>query len=269
MKLDDAVEEVLADPAELTIDSSQSTLDEGPVLGVVVRNLNVSVVEVSNGNYNSLVSNQLPSTRSELTQPVVNPHVRLNVQKQGVAGSNNAREHVKRTEGREKTKVGEQDERTLALAEDTAARVEVALADAGRRALKTVATSRDVPDEVAHPSENLVNNQSEKLVGRGVLKKFQHGVRLLLLLLLVVLAGGGDKDHVLLHVAGVLVVAVVREFPGEVRDHESRVSKEADNVIQPLVLGEGAMTSLVAENPETSADEALDEPVGDPSHRPD
>ena len=200
---------------------------------------------------------------NQLTEPVVNPHVRLNVEEEGVASADNAGEHVESAEGHEKTDVGEEDEGSLALAENTAERVEVALADAGTRALQAVRAGRDVPDEVAHPTEDLVADQSEELVGRGVLEVL-HGRVSLLLLLLVVLAGGGNEDHVLLHVARVLVVTVVRELPGEVGNHEGGVSEEADDVVQPLVLGEGAVTSLVAEDPETGADETLDEAVGDP-----
>lgn len=92
---------------------------------------------------------------------------------------------------------------------------------------------------------------------------------LLLLLLLVVYASGGDENHVLLHVAGELVVTVVRELPREVRDHESGVTEESDSVVQFLVLGEGAVTTLMAQDPETGADEALDEPVGAPSDSPE
>lgn len=199
----------------------------------------------------------------ELTEPVVNPHVWLDVEEEGVASADNTREHVESAERHEQANVGEENEGSLALAEDAAVRVEVALADAGTRALQTVATGRDVPDEVAHPTKDLVAHKSEELVSRGVLEVL-HGRVSLLLLLLVVLLGGGNEDHVLLHVASVLVVTVVRELPGEVGDHERRVSEETDDVVQPLVLGEGAVTSLVAKNPETGADETLDEAVGDP-----
>lgn len=50
VELDDAVEEVLANPAKLAVDSGQSALHESPVLGVVVGDLNVGVVEVGDSN---------------------------------------------------------------------------------------------------------------------------------------------------------------------------------------------------------------------------
>ena len=48
--LNNAVEQVAADKAKLAVNSRQSALDKGPVLGVVVRHLHVSVVQVSDGN---------------------------------------------------------------------------------------------------------------------------------------------------------------------------------------------------------------------------
>lgn len=48
--LNDAVEEVAADEAKLAVNSRQSALDKGPVLGIIVRHLQVSVVQVSDGN---------------------------------------------------------------------------------------------------------------------------------------------------------------------------------------------------------------------------
>lgn len=48
--LDNAVEEVLANEAELSVNSSQGTLDVGPALGSVVRDLGVVVVQISDGH---------------------------------------------------------------------------------------------------------------------------------------------------------------------------------------------------------------------------
>lgn len=50
VELDDAVEQVLADPAKLAVDGGKGALNKGPVLSIVVRHLDVSVVEVSDGN---------------------------------------------------------------------------------------------------------------------------------------------------------------------------------------------------------------------------
>lgn len=50
MVLNNAVEKVTANESEITINSGQSTLDKGPVLGIKVRDVDVGVVEVGNGN---------------------------------------------------------------------------------------------------------------------------------------------------------------------------------------------------------------------------
>ena len=48
--LDDAVEEVTAGEAKVPINGGQSALDKGPVLGIVVGDLHVGVVQVGDGN---------------------------------------------------------------------------------------------------------------------------------------------------------------------------------------------------------------------------
>jgi hypothetical protein len=48
--LNDAVEKVLANEAELTVNSGESTLDVGPALRGVVGELGVVVVEVGDGD---------------------------------------------------------------------------------------------------------------------------------------------------------------------------------------------------------------------------
>lgn len=85
----------------------------------------------------------------------------------------------------------------------------------------------------------------------------------------IVRLGARHKGHVLLHVAGVHVVAVVRELPGIVRHQQAGVRKEADNMVQQGVLGEGAVSRLVAQDPETGADQALNEAIHDPGNGPE
>jgi hypothetical protein len=48
--LDDAVEEVLANETELAVNGGESTLDIGPALSGVVRDIGVVVVKVGDGN---------------------------------------------------------------------------------------------------------------------------------------------------------------------------------------------------------------------------
>lgn len=48
--VDDVVEEVAANPAEVTVDGSKSALDVRPALGVVVMDLGVIVVKIGDGD---------------------------------------------------------------------------------------------------------------------------------------------------------------------------------------------------------------------------
>jgi hypothetical protein len=50
--LNDAMEDVAANEAKFTIDGRSGTLNESPVVGLVVRSILVGVVKVSDRNYN-------------------------------------------------------------------------------------------------------------------------------------------------------------------------------------------------------------------------
>ena len=53
-------------------------------------------------------------------------------------------------------------------------------------------------------------------------------------------------------------------LPGEVGDEKPRVEDEANCVVNPLVITEGMVATLVGNNPNASADAALDDPVEGP-----
>lgn len=50
MVINDLVEEVAANEAESSVNSTKGTLDEGPRILIVVRNIRMSVVQIGNGN---------------------------------------------------------------------------------------------------------------------------------------------------------------------------------------------------------------------------
>ena len=54
--LDDAVEKVTANEAKLPVDRGEGALNEGPAARLVVRDLEVSVVQVGDGHCNLLVN---------------------------------------------------------------------------------------------------------------------------------------------------------------------------------------------------------------------
>lgn len=73
-----------------------------------------------------------------LTQPVVNPEVRLSIGQQHCAGSNHASELVQSEEHHAEANISQKDERSFAATEHGAAGAEVALAQkVGCGSLKT------------------------------------------------------------------------------------------------------------------------------------
>lgn len=73
-----------------------------------------------------------------------------------------------------------------------------------------------------------MGEQSNHLVDGSVLEHLKGRQNALS----VIGLGPGNESHVLLHVAGVHVVAVVRELPGVVRDQQKGVREEANDVVQ-------------------------------------
>jgi hypothetical protein len=65
-------------------------------------------------------------------------------------------------------------------------------------------------------------------------------------------------------VSGSLVVLGVRELPAEVGDQKSGVENPTDEVIDPFLSREGAVTALVGEDPETSPEKTLEEGIHAP-----
>lgn len=199
-----------------------------------------------------------------LTEPVVDPEVGLRVGQQDILYANDTRQLVKAKKGHGQAQVRQSNERGLIGTKDGAGGVEVALAKPVSLSLKTSTAGGGVQEQVREPSEELVRDKLNEVVNRGVLEKLQLGENSLLQ---VIGASPGDKCHVLLHVAGVTVVAVVRELPGEVGDQQQGVREKANDIIELLVLAEGAVAGLVTEDPDTGADQTLDEAVNDPGCR--
>lgn len=197
---------------------------------------------------------------------MVDPEVRLSIGQQHRARSNDASELVQSKEHRAEANVSQEDEGGFAATEHGAAGSKVALAqDVGCGPLETGRASRDVEGQVHLPSEKLVREQGNQLVDGSVLKHLKDRQDALG----IVGLGPGNKRHVLLHMAGVHVVTVVRELPRVVGDQETGVRQEANNVVQRGVLGEGTVTGLVAQDPKTGGNQALNEAVDNPGNGPE
>jgi len=77
----------------------------------------------------------------------------------------------------------------------------------------------------------------------------------------VSLASLWQENHVTLHVASGLVVLAVGDLPGEIRDKQSRVKDPANSVVDCLGRRESLVATLVSEDPDTGAKEALHDGV--------
>jgi len=74
-----------------------------------------------------------------------------------------------------------------------------------------------------------------------------------------------NKDFISLKGTCIRMVAAMAVLPGEVRDKKTGVEDEANQVIEPLVVTEGMVATLVSYDPEASEDTTLENPVDWPS----
>ncbi len=74
----------------------------------------------------------------------------------------------------------------------------------------------------------------------------------------------GDVNFVVVERVCVSMVAAMAIFPSEVRGEKRRMEKEADCIIEPLVLAKGMVTTFMANDPKTSEDTSLTKPVKRP-----
>lgn len=246
----DTVEQVAVNETKVTVDSGDGTLDKGPAVGLVVVHLLVGVVKVGDGD-----------------EPVVNPHVGNGVEEEHGAGADLGGAPVDGGGNDGQANVRDGDVEGLAGAEDGRGGLKVALAEPrGTLVLQRLLAAGGIEKQVSLPAEELVADEASKLEDGGILKDLevdaeagqQAGAGL------AVGSLGGHKGHVLLHVAGEVVVAVVRELPAEVRYQQSRVGGPAKNVVNARVLAESTVAALVGQNPETGAKETLNKAVSGP-----
>lgn len=246
--IDNVVEKYTADPAEVTVNRGEGSLDKGPSLSFVVVNLGVVVVEVGDGH-----------------KPVVNPEVRHEVQQGNSLPPNDSAGEIEGAENETQAQVGVGNVQGLVGAEDGRGGLEVAHAPPAHvLALHAVLAGSGVGQEVRLPASQLVEEELEHLDDWHILEELGVQVQVGQSLAGALLDGLGDKSHVLLHVAGEAVVTVVAVLPGEVRHEQRRVHEPAHEVVEALVDREGAVAALVSQNPDTRENQALNIAVGDP-----
>lgn len=197
---------------------------------------------------------------------MVHPEVGDGVEEQNSRSSDSLGGKVQGSEGDGQAEVRDEDEDGLVGAEHGAGGLEVADAEPLGQTLGlpllAALTSAGVEQEIHLPAEELVEDNPDELGDGGVLKQLVQvdaGKDAVLLGL-----GGGHKGHVEVHVAGEAVVAVVRVLPREVGHQEERVEEPSDDVVELAVSREGTVAALVAQDPDTSAHEALNKAVDHP-----
>lgn len=200
---------------------------------------------------------------------MVNPQVGNKVEEENGRNTNLLGSKVQSSSHKSKTDIGDEDEDGLVGAENSAGRLEVTDSEPLGKAslglpLLAALAGASVEEEIRLPSEKLVEDELDHLSSGGILNKLSdvdasNHERLGRLGLSL-----GDESHVEIHVAGEAVVAVVRVLPAEVGDEEERVEEPAGHIVDLSMEGESTVAALMAENPDTGAEETLDEAVDHP-----
>ena len=148
----------------------------------------------------------------------------------------------------------------MAAREETADGVKVA----GRSSRPALGAGRNVHQQIQLPAEQLVSDQLQERHDGRLLGQMLQLLDAHVLLGRQLLVGPRHEHRILLHVSGIPVVAGVGDFPREVGHHQKRVGGPADEVVEGLVVREGAVAALVGQDPESRTHAALEEAIGGP-----
>lgn len=152
---------------------------------------------------------------------MVNPHVGNDVEKCNGLPANVEGTPVQSTAGESQAQIREGDEEGLTRAEDGRGRLKVAHAQPALVVtLKTLLSGGSVDQEVSLPSSQLVEDQLNDLDNGRILDHLRVQVKVGQTARGALIDGLGHESHVLLHVAGVVVVTVVAVLPAEVGDEQ-------------------------------------------------
>lgn len=220
-------------------------------------------------------------------KPVVAPEVRDDIVAEDVREATLGK-HAPGSESAKSssdTNVGDNDLGAVALIKNDGIGVEVV------GVLGVVKLTGSVLKEVKGPAEKLLNEDVEQVIEGGILENFREpltpglvnvgGSNLLLDDILIIgviarlggglkretatlLTGTGNKDLITGKVTSGSVVAGVRDPPRVVGDKEGRVKNPTNGVVDGLAGAETLVTALVSNNPNTSEDHTLENPVSGP-----
>lgn len=210
------------------------------------------------------------------TKPMVHPEVWEEVPNEQVVPAKSVTKIDETGDGDSETQVAQENQlgvlslvqRTagVEVANATSKAVVLALAAALALAL-VVVVAGDVGQEVVGPTNQLLANQVDEGDDGGLLAELRQFVGQASDPARPLLARLGYEDHVPRHVSGSLVVLAVRNFPAEVGHEQRRVQDPTDGVVEDLGRAEGLVAAFVSEDPNTGAEEPLDESVHTPEHR--
>jgi len=254
--LDDTVEKVTANEAKLAVDGGSGSASEGPGVGVVVRERGVGVLEEGDGD-----------------EPVVDPEVGNKVPDKEVLEAEVLVDEVESSAGQDEAEIRQKDQLLiLALVQrtgghevvDTTEKTVTLTLTLALGLLVVVGVAGDVGNDVKRPAEELLQDHVGSGSDGGLLHQLGELVDGVTDSASVDLTRLGKEDHIALHVTGGLVVLAVRDLPREVGDEKSRVENPTDGVVKGLGGREGLVTTLVGNDPQTGAEQALEDGVEGP-----
>lgn len=242
--VNDTVKHVVQELAERAVNGAEGSALEVPNVLAVVGQLRVGMLEEGDEDQ--------PKVDKEVGDNVVLCHSKKRGLERGVDE-------------------GSQGDKNSEIREDNVG--EVAGFKDGRPGVKVggplaIVLARGVNSQVGGPTERELDEHPEKGHNGGLLVQ----VNGLILLDDILLLGGqsnlgtglGDKDLVLGHVSGGLMMLRVRDSPGVVGDQKERVQDPANGVVEGLGGRERLVAALVGKDPDTRADNALHHPVDRP-----
>ena len=80
----------------------------------------------------------------------------------------------------------------------------------------------------------------------------------------IIFPGLRHEDHISLHMARRFVMLTMRNLPGEVWHQQSRMTDEANGIVENLARRERLVSAFVSHDPQPSAEKALHESVAGP-----
>lgn len=130
--------------------------------------------------------------------------------------------------------------------------------------LGVVVVTSHVLKQIHRPSSKLLHQERNSSVNWGLLHQLVHFVQQSTSASGVLLTRAWQENHVALHVAGSLVVLAVTDLPAEIWDQQSRMAEPSHSVIQSLARRERLVSTLVSQDPQSSAKQSLEDGVNSP-----